>query len=800
MTDEITPIITPRTALRPNQGRGVLAEREFVAIDLETTGTSAAHRIVELGAARMAPDGTVLDRFSRIVNPGAEVPLPKSAERIHQISAHQIRSAQPLDEALDDFADFIGGSGVVAHSLAFENRFLSAAYQRRGRAVPQWHGLCTLTTSRRFVTSESHKLEVLLDKLGLPGVNSHRAAEDAEACGHLAAFLIGRLNVSALEPLPLSTHRPGPAAPSHTGVEESAIGLLRRELGATVVTGPPTPALRTAPIPPTAQPSTTPFTQTVPPTPAGPTVNTLLTGPGARGGMDLREAFGGHNPTAEQENAAHLYLTGGNLLIEALAGTGKSATLRACSRLDLARDPSREIDVVAFGKDIAKEAQRNAPPNTRARTMHALARQELNKTAHGPLLGKLNAERQPWRITAAAILPREVVVDTPGGRRLISSYLVGRYALGAVNEFCKTVDEQITAAHLPPIPGIPSGSQAHDQLADVVVPCAKRAWRHLLNPDSFAVRFDHGHYLKLFADTRPKIGRPGGVLMYDEAQDANPVTLQIVADQTHLQCVAVGDSAQAIMGFTGAVNALSHLPADHTATLTQSFRFGVSIAEAANVYLKKLGGRLTVRGNPSIDDVVDWSVTTVDAVLARTNAGALTEVISAQQSGRNAALLGDADSALQFCAVARQLQAGTQPEDPTYAAFSTWAELTEYTTMQPGVSELTTNIKLIDDYGIDAIEHALKRLVHPKRADFVASTAHRSKGLEFDRVKIADDFSIDEQQSPDSPHGVSANELANQYRLAYVALTRARTVLNPGKLLDRRQLSTQRAAPAGMLL
>jgi N12 class adenine-specific DNA methylase/superfamily I DNA/RNA helicase len=63
--------------------------------------------------------------------------------------------------------------------------------------------------------------------------------------------------------------------------------------------------------------------------------------------------------------------------------------------------------------------------------------------------------------------------------------------------------------------------------------------------------------------------------------------------------------------------------------------------------------------------------------------------------------------------------------------------------------------------------------------DVVVSTAHKSKGLEWDRVKIGDDF-----QGPktDPATGKTIMPNADENRLAYVAVTRAQKELDPGSL------------------
>lgn len=788
-------IITARKARRPHTGVGILAQHPFVAIDLETTGVSAdLNRIVEIGAVKMTPTGEVVETFSHIVNPGADVPLPRSAERIHHIKPHQIRSAPPIDEVLVSLAHFIGNCGVVAHQLQFENRFLTAAYQRIGANLPAWQGLCTLSMARKFLNAKSNKLEYLLDLLGLDGVNSHRATDDAYACGTFAAHMISGLNVSDLEPLG------GPVNNSPEDGLAEAVAVLKTTLGAVVISEPlhkePDAAtVRSSKSPaPVSAPSPEGSVASTDPSPQDGTSVELLSSPDV-----LKEAFGGFSPTDEQLSAVEAFTEGGTTKLVAVAGAGKTATLLGMARLEELRNPDRRGLYLAFNRSVAEEAKRKFPRTVTAMTAHKLAMTQLRNTPHGPLLAKLG-ERVPWRTTADAIYPAKTVVDMHDGRKLFSSYVIGRYALRTVEEFCKTLDTDIGIQHMPDITGITRGSIQEQQLAEAVVPCAKRAWSNMLDPNSFAVQFTHSCYLKLFVDSHPRIGRDGDYILLDEAQDSNPVVARLFSGQSHLQRILVGDSNQSIYGFTGAVDSLSKFDADTVVTLSQSWRFGDAIADAANVYLRRLQSPVLVRGNSRIDDAVDFSLRDTTAVLSRTNGGAIDEIIRTQTAGESAALVGDVEAALKFCEAARSLQNGNTPTNPQFAVFSTWGQLEEYIEHQPGMSDLGTQAKLVNDYGVDAIESALANLVSPARADRIFTTAHKSKGLEYPKVRIADDFADPEVDNDEKPFPLSPSEIRDEQRLAYVALTRAQQALNPGQLLSQQHLSVRRTAPAGMLL
>ena len=114
-------------------------------------------------------------------------------------------------------------------------------------------------------------------------------------------------------------------------------------------------------------------------------------------------------------------------------------------------------------------------------------------------------------------------------------------------------------------------------------------WHEMSRPDgSFPVT--HDTYLKLFQLSSPDLSRRWDTILFDEAQDANPVTSALVLSQS-CRVILVGDRYQQIYRFRGADNALSH-PVLNDADrlwLTQSFRFGSSVARMANLLLQRAG-------------------------------------------------------------------------------------------------------------------------------------------------------------------------------------------------------------------
>ena len=91
--------------------------------------------------------------------------------------------------------------------------------------------------------------------------------------------------------------------------------------------------------------------------------------------------------------------------------------------------------------------------------------------------------------------------------------------------------------------------------------------------------------------------------MFDEAQDADPIMLNVLNNQS-AQVIYVGDRHQQIYAFRGAVNAMQSLEIPET-RLSQSFRFGQDIADLANTILfNVLDEEIPLRGFEQIESQV----------------------------------------------------------------------------------------------------------------------------------------------------------------------------------------------------
>lgn len=459
------------------------------------------------------------------------------------------------------------------------------------------------------------------------------------------------------------------------------------------------------------------------------------------------------DPTSEQQVALDAFSTGEDMVIEAGAGTGKTTTLRM-----LAESTDREGLYIAYNRAIKEDAEKSFPDNVVCKTAHSLAYYPV--VIKGGFQKRLNGPRVPSRevVRILGIPQGGYVIDAETS---IPAWLVGSHVMQTVNRFCTSADATIKGHHVPKLPGI------EDRAAYVnfILPFAKFAWADITNKNG-KLKFDHNHYLKMYALTNPKLSKYSFIL-FDEAQDANPVIAQIVGAQ-NCQKVMVGDRCQAIYGWNGAVDAMSNFEAKHRCLLSKSFRFGPAVAQAANEWLALLDSPLRLEGFEKIDSKVE-ALDEPDAILCRTNASVISYAMSALENGKRPAIVGGTEQIRKFANAASDLMIGEKTTHPELLAFRDWSEVQEYAQSDEG-SDLRVMVKLIDNYGVSAILEVCDASVDESKADVIISTAHKAKGREWDRVKISSDFN----KKDDEEGTLSEPEMM----LLYVSVTRARLVLD----------------------
>lgn len=172
----------------------------FIAFDLETTGTlPGVDQIAEIGAVRFNDQGTPELIFSTLINPG--IPMPEAAARVNGITDDMLVGKPAIIDVLDAFAEFCGTTTLVAHNAAFDAQFLTADIKKFGTNAPRGVILDTLPIARKVYPGlANYKLGTLIQHLGIPSTQFHRAEEDAGYCGHLFHKMLVRLSPNGVPP------------------------------------------------------------------------------------------------------------------------------------------------------------------------------------------------------------------------------------------------------------------------------------------------------------------------------------------------------------------------------------------------------------------------------------------------------------------------------------------------------------------------------------------------------------------------------------------------------------------------
>ena len=157
----------------------------FIAVDLETTGLEFdKDEIIEVALMRFE-NGKPADSVDYLVKPTA-VKLRPFIESLTGITQKELDESEDFASLAGKIRSFIGDSPIVAHNAAFDARFLRQSFAKVGVAFddhPVWD---SLTLSRiAFQDVPNHRLDTLVQALGIERSRAHRALPDAEACGNL---------------------------------------------------------------------------------------------------------------------------------------------------------------------------------------------------------------------------------------------------------------------------------------------------------------------------------------------------------------------------------------------------------------------------------------------------------------------------------------------------------------------------------------------------------------------------------------------------------------------------------------
>lgn len=172
---------------------------DFIAFDIETTGTVAGiDRIVEISAVKFI-NNTVDSVFSTLIDP--RMSIPKGASAVNGISDDMVAGKPLIEDILPSLTEFAADLPLVAHNAPFDSQFLISDFTKCEIPTPVGIILDTLPISRKVLPGlANYKLGTLVQHLKLPMGQFHRAEQDAVSCGQVFMELVKRISVGGQTP------------------------------------------------------------------------------------------------------------------------------------------------------------------------------------------------------------------------------------------------------------------------------------------------------------------------------------------------------------------------------------------------------------------------------------------------------------------------------------------------------------------------------------------------------------------------------------------------------------------------
>lgn len=466
--------------------------------------------------------------------------------------------------------------------------------------------------------------------------------------------------------------------------------------------------------------------------------------------------FEGNYLIEEQEVALDISSKLESLKIEALAGTGKTTILKAISKISL---PDEKGLYLSFGKDIVNESLGAFNFNVITKTIHGLAFEYTG-------IEYANSGRLSRRLSTSLISEKFKIKQKQYGLPALSFCA---YALEIVKNFCNSSDEHFSLAHTKSkiIEPLPEYDRVLAMQGGGIL--AMKIWNEMMDMKS-NLPITHDIYLKKWALRKPVLDFD--YIMFDEAQDANPLIVEILFNQ-NCQLIIVGDRFQQIYSWRKAINIMQTIEMKNTCSLTQSFRFGNEIAEIANYILQNgLNSKLKIKGYNKIDSKVK-EIGKMDALICRTNSQVMSESLNLINLGIKVNIAGGVKPLINLLKSAKSLMFNKQTNNSELAAFKSWNEVIDYSKTPTG-TDLRTLVNITEKYNISKVIESLKKVENIKESEsqITITTAHKSKGKEWNRIQLSNDYPV-------------KNDINNSYlfndeeiNLIYVATTRAKKELD----------------------
>jgi hypothetical protein len=457
---------------------------------------------------------------------------------------------------------------------------------------------------------------------------------------------------------------------------------------------------------------------------------------------------------------------------EAVSGSGKSST--AIGFAEVRKD--KKILYCVFNSSMKKEAECDFKhlPNVTVKTTHGLAYAKFGNKYKNKLL------RGNYRVA-------DVISDLRLGKKdfEFASQILEIYEYYLTSDF-HSLDEAVDSRY-----------KNDTTMKKNLIKYANKLWKKKEDVNS-GVGIEHNFYLKLYHLSKPNLGDVYDVLIADESQDLNRLSINLIENATCKQKLVTGDSRQQIYSWNGAKNALNRIEGVRYA-LSNSFRVGQRTAEICNyIYKEFLNEDLDMKGLNENHNIYSHKSLDIHSksgitVICRRNSTVLANALESAERGRRIYFIGGIRGyKLDLYRSAYYFMVTGKTKEPMLSKFSSWREMVECADETDDV-ELNTLINIVKTYnkkipdGVEKIkEYTVNKM---SEADIILTTAHKSKGLtimgegvvlEKDLINLCE---LKEAITSMAYSGDLENAMKyleshrEELNLLYVALTRSKTNL-----------------------
>lgn len=441
-------------------------------------------------------------------------------------------------------------------------------------------------------------------------------------------------------------------------------------------------------------------------------------------------------PTDEQAHILSLARsTDANLMIDALAGCGKTTTLEMIERAV----PTKPILYLVFAAKNAKEAEKRMLSTTTVRTFNSLGHRvwakscaknlsldpkKCNqilvdlikaspKSAQGPMWDSL------WSVIHGVGLAKSLgyVPDGkfPNAKRLISQ-----------GDFHASLEER-----------------PDDLVADLIDVVLTKSIQTAY--EGFIDYNDQIYMPALFGGTFPRFP----LVKVDEYQDLNPANHAMLERLVKHRLIGVGDPWQNIYGFRGAKsNGMSEAKARYAMTacdLSTSFRCPSAIVENARWRVPhfkwiKEGGHVE-----HLKALVGGSIPDNAAIICRNNAPLFKLALNLLAAQRSVSIAGS-EIGPKVVGIMKKLGDDSTTQAQLLGAINDW-EQERLSKESTTASDLAECMRVFASFGT-TLAHAISYAEHlfAQKGTIRLLTGHKSKGLEFDTVYHLDPWLLKEDE------------------------------------------------------